>query len=131
MKPNDENSSSVCSTSPWTRGSEANDSIYGNVDCSHCITFKNNNFLIFQLNLNKPCPFWSDQEQCAVKNCKVDFCSEVFFVYSKFYGYSKKPVYARWISFYITMSNSITHYYCIIRFYPRSFSLTFKHFVVA
>ena len=32
----------------------------------------------FQLNLKRECPFWTDHDQCAVKNCAIDTCSEVY-----------------------------------------------------
>ena len=34
-------------------------------------------YIIFQVNLNKQCPFWSDDSRCAMRNCAVDVCSEV------------------------------------------------------
>lgn len=35
-----------------------------------------NYFRYFKLNLKRECPFWSDDDQCAVKNCAIDTCSE-------------------------------------------------------
>ncbi|XP_066912385.1 ERO1-like protein beta isoform X1 [Clytia hemisphaerica] len=35
-----------------------------------------NYFRYFKLNLKRECPFWTDSDQCAVKNCAIDTCSE-------------------------------------------------------
>ncbi|XP_048734876.1 ERO1-like protein beta isoform X2 [Ostrea edulis] len=33
-------------------------------------------FRYFKVNLMKPCPFWSDDSRCALKDCHVQSCSE-------------------------------------------------------
>lgn len=33
-------------------------------------------FRYFKLNLKRACPFWLQDDQCAVKDCKIDTCSE-------------------------------------------------------
>ncbi|XP_025104333.1 ERO1-like protein alpha isoform X2 [Pomacea canaliculata] len=35
-----------------------------------------NYFRYFKVNLQKPCPFWSDDSQCALKDCHVDVCTQ-------------------------------------------------------
>ena len=32
---------------------------------------------IWQVNLNRPCPFWPDDGSCAMKDCSVAACKEV------------------------------------------------------
>lgn len=36
-----------------------------------------NYFRFFKVNLKKPCPFWADDSQCAMKSCAVQSCTEV------------------------------------------------------
>ncbi|KAL4239169.1 protein folding in endoplasmic reticulum [Mactra antiquata] len=35
-----------------------------------------NYFRYFKVNLNKVCPFWSDDSKCAMRNCAVNICPE-------------------------------------------------------
>lgn len=35
-----------------------------------------NYFRFFKVNLKKPCPFWADDSQCAMKSCAVQSCTE-------------------------------------------------------
>ncbi|GFR61471.1 ERO1-like protein beta [Elysia marginata] len=35
-----------------------------------------NYFRYFKVNLQKPCPFWSDDSRCALKDCHVNVCQE-------------------------------------------------------
>ena len=34
-------------------------------------------YFYIQVNLHKPCPFWSDDSRCVLKDCHVDMCKEV------------------------------------------------------
>ena len=34
-------------------------------------------FLHYQVNLNRPCPFWPDDGACALRDCSVAPCKEV------------------------------------------------------
>lgn len=36
----------------------------------------NKYFRYFKVNLQKPCPFWSDDSRCALKDCHVDVCAQ-------------------------------------------------------
>ena len=33
-------------------------------------------FKFYQVNLNQPCPFWTDDGHCALKSCSVEECAE-------------------------------------------------------
>lgn len=35
-----------------------------------------NYFRYFKVNLKKPCPFWSDDSRCALKDCHVNVCNK-------------------------------------------------------
>lgn len=37
---------------------------------------KSHYFKYYKVNLNKKCPFWSNQHRCALKDCSVDICSD-------------------------------------------------------
>lgn len=33
---------------------------------------------LLKVNLNRPCPFWPDDGACALKDCSVSACKEVW-----------------------------------------------------
>ena len=35
----------------------------------------------FQVNLQKQCPFWTDDSRCALKDCHVNVCQEVKYLF--------------------------------------------------
>ncbi|KXJ30043.1 ERO1-like protein alpha [Exaiptasia diaphana] len=38
---------------------------------------KRNYFKFFRVKLDRPCPFWSNSGQCAMKHCSVQPCKEM------------------------------------------------------
>ena len=36
-----------------------------------------NDSRLFQVNLDRTCPFWADDSRCSLKDCHVDQCEEV------------------------------------------------------
>ncbi|CAN7984538.1 unnamed protein product, partial [Ixodes hexagonus] len=34
-------------------------------------------FRFFKVNLKHPCPFWTDDSRCTLRDCSVKTCSEV------------------------------------------------------
>ena len=35
---------------------------------------------LLKVNLNRPCPFWPDDGACALKDCSVSACKEVWVI---------------------------------------------------